>query len=158
VCIEVEYRGWCFHYIDEDAMKPEEIEALERRNNMNDELILEKLGNIDRKVDGVDTKIDKVDGTVQENYRALRGSNGDAGIVASVDKIEDKLEDMKQDKIDTDKKYEKIKNVLHGEGKDDAGIVGEQLQIRKVQKWTIGLGTAIIIAVAIQLVTSLIGG
>lgn len=132
-------------------MKPEDIAELDRRNSMDNDLIIEKLTNMS-------SKMDKVDETTQENYRALRGSNGDAGIVASMQIVQEKVDCIKPNKADTDEKIESMRIELHGDGKDDSGIVGEQLQIRKVQKWTVGLGTAIIIAVAIQMVTSLVGG
>ncbi len=47
-------------------MKPDQIKALERRNTMKQE------------------QLDRIEEIVMENHRALRGSNGDAGLVADV--------------------------------------------------------------------------
>ena len=131
-------------------MKPEDIEKLDRRNTMDTSLILEKLTNID-------SKVDRVDGTTQENYRALRGHNGDAGLVASMEILKKSFEKKEKKDAEVDGKIEKLKTELHGEGKDDGGIVGEQIQIRKVQKWIMGLGTIIVTAVVVQIVIGLLG-
>ena len=61
-------------------MNIEEINALERRNTAESRLIHQKL--------------DTICETVKENHRALRGSNGDAGIVADVVILKNKVEDM----------------------------------------------------------------
>ena len=51
-------------------MNKDEINTLERRNKAEEKLIHHKL--------------DAICKTVKENHRALRGSNGDAGLVADI--------------------------------------------------------------------------
>ena len=133
-------------------MDKQKLDELDRRNSMNNELVLEKLNNIDKKVDNINI-------TVRENYRALRGSNGDAGMVADMEIVKDKIEKIENNhivKAGCTKKFDEIGEVLHGKGKDDSGVVGEQLQIRKFQKWTIGVGTAVLIAIIIQIITGIV--
>ena len=67
-------------------MNKEEINVLERRNKAEQKLIHQKL--------------DAICSTVQENHRALRGSNGDAGLVADIAIIKNDVEHH-EDKINS---------------------------------------------------------
>ena len=73
-------------------MNKEETNALERRNKAESKLIHQKLDTICK--------------TVEENHRALRGSNGDAGIVADIAIIkndvkhhEDKINEISERRV-----------------------------------------------------------
>ena len=61
-------------------MNKDEITALERRNKSEDRLI--------------HIKLDSICKTVEENHRALRGSNGDAGLVADLEILKTRVGDM----------------------------------------------------------------
>ena len=58
-------------------MDKDQLEALERRNKLEQELILSKLENIEEKTNDIKE-------ISLSNQRALRGSNGFTGIVAGV--------------------------------------------------------------------------
>lgn len=99
-------------------------------------LLLEKLNNIDQKTDRIEQGVERSD-------RTLRGHNGDGGLVAKVDKIDGTVERIDDDLVQCKKDVGTIQTTLHGDGEDKIGIVGEQVIIRRLNKWLIGIGTSI---------------
>lgn len=99
------------------TMTKAEIQTLDRRNRLDQELVLMELKEI--------KEISK------SNERALRGSNGDAGVVADMKIIKTTVDKMEKAHAGCDKKFGTLDKLLFGKDKDDAGMVGEQIALRQ---------------------------
>ena len=86
----------------------EEIKALERREKMNADIILQE--------------IKELKAIALRNDRALRGSNGDPGLIQALKELSVCAETLNNHNI-----------LLKGDpkNKDDSGLVGEQIKIRE---------------------------
>lgn len=98
------------------TMTAAELKSLDRRNRLDQELVLMELKEI--------KEISK------SNERALRGSNGDAGVVADIKIIKSKIGVMEKDHVKCGEKFGELDKLLFGKDKDDAGMVGEQLTLK----------------------------
>lgn len=98
-------------------MEQKQLDALDRRNTENWNKVNEKLDSIDR---------------------ALRGHNGDTGLVADVKLIKREIEDI-------DKTLVSHSMTLYGcpEDNDDVGLVGEQKDLRKIADRRVWVNRAI---------------
>lgn len=97
-------------------MTEADIKALERRNSMNQDLIIGEL------------KV--IRSITKSNERSLRGSNGEVGLIADMKIINSKLDGIKEKLGKSEKKHKETHDVLFGEGKDSVGIIGEQIALR----------------------------
>lgn len=97
-------------------MSDTEIQALDRRNSLDQELVLMELKEI--------KEISK------SNERALRGSNGDAGLVADLKIIKSTISGMEKAHAKCGEQFGELDKLLFGKDKDDAGMVGEQIALR----------------------------
>ena len=100
-----------------NTMTQAEIKALDRRNRLDQEFIVKELKEIKY--------------LARSNDRALRGSNGDAGMVADVLAIKTKIETVENDHIKCGEKFGELDKLIFGKEKDDAGMLGEQIALRK---------------------------
>lgn len=101
---------------EDPSMTEADIKALERRNNTNQDLIIEELK--------------EIKAVSKSNERALRGKNGDVGIVGDVRTIKTELSGIGKKSIQYDKNFAELNKLLYGEGKDKVGIIGEQITLR----------------------------
>ena len=101
----------------EHTMTPAEIEALERRNRQEQDFIVKELKEIKY--------------LARSSDNAIRGKNGDTGLIADVKIIQTQLEAMEKAHAGCDKKFGNLDILLFGKDKDDAGAIGEQIALRK---------------------------
>lgn len=100
----------------ENAMTPADIESLERRNRLDQELVL--------------IELKEIKAIAQSNDRALRGSNGDAGLVSDLEIIKSTVTGMGKAHGRCSEQFKALDKLLFGKDKDDAGMVGEQLTLK----------------------------
>ena len=103
--------------MEKHTMTKTEVQELDRRNRLDQELVLLELKEI--------KEISK------SNDRALRGSNGDAGLIADIKIIKTKIGMMEKDHVKCGAKFGELDKLLFGKDKDNAGMIGEQIALRQ---------------------------
>ena len=111
-----------------------------------------EFGVIIEKLDSLTEKVDQTRKMAEQNNRSLRGYNSTPGMVADVKDCKDKIAEIVKNREVCIINFSEISKTLHGEGSEKIGIVGEQVIIRRLNKWLIGIATTVLISTIVTLV------
>lgn len=113
-------------------MEKEQIDGLERRNKLEQEVLLAKL-------ESIDTKVTEIKVISEENRRTLRGYNGNVGMVAD-------LEHIKMNRAVCLETIRHLQNTVYGnpENSEDGGLLKDHQEMTRMSQQRLWANRAVI--------------